>query len=195
MTDAPSSNDPAEPRVTGPRRTGPLRTGLVVPVPEAEELVGSWRLDHDPSAANGAPAHVTLLFPFRPLEHVDTTIGDLRTIFGSVPRRPVRLTHVGVFPRVVWLAPEPASVFIELTERLVAHFPDCQPYGGAYELVIPHLTVIDHSGREGSPDGVRDSFIARADAALPIEAELSEVILLAEDDAGRWSTHTTFPLG
>lgn len=181
------------PSPTGPPR--PLRTGLVVPVPEAEDLVGSWRLEHDPSAANGAPAHVTLLFPFRPLEHVDTAIGDLRTIFRSVPRQRVRFSHVGVFPGVVWLAPEPASLFVDLTERLVERFPDCQPYDGAYKQVVPHLTVIDHTGRDRSPGGVRDAFIARADASLPIDTDLSEVILLAEGTDGRWSTHTTFPLG
>jgi 2'-5' RNA ligase len=180
------------PTPTGP--SGPRRTGLVVPVPEAEDLVGSWRLEHDPSAANGAPAHVTLLFPFRTVDHVDTAIGDLRTVFRSVRRQPFRLTHIGAFPGVVWLAPEPASVFVELTERLVERFPDCQPYGGAYKQVVPHLTVIDHTGRGRSAGGVRDAFIARADASLPIDCDLAEVILLAEDDAGRWSTHTTFPL-
>lgn len=37
--------------------------------------------------------------------------------------------------------------------------------------------------------------MARADAALPLDAELTEVILLAEDADGRWTTHTTFPVG
>lgn len=170
------------------------RTGLVVPVPEAEDLVASWRLEHDPSAANGAPAHVTLLFPFRPLDKVEPAIDELRTFFGSVPRQPFRLVHIGVFPGVVWLAPDPVSVFIDLTEQLVGSFPDCPPYGGAFRQVVPHLTVIDHSGRDRSAADAREAFVARADAALPIDAELTEVILLAEDDDGRWSTHTTFPL-
>jgi 2'-5' RNA ligase len=183
---APPTGPPGPPRAR--------RTGLVVAVPEAEDLVGPWRLEHDPSAANGAPAHVTLLFPFRPLDHVGTAIDDLRTIFASVPRRPIRFAHVGVFPGVVWLAPEPAAVFVELTERLVERFPDCPPYEGAYPHVVPHLTVIDHTGRARSPGDVRDAFIARAGASLPIDAELAEVILLAEGADGRWSTHTTFPL-
>ena len=74
-------------------------------------------------------------------------------------------------------------------------FPDCPPYDGAYEHIVPHLTVIDHTARDRSPGDVRDAFITRAAASLPIDAELAEVILLAEDDAGRWSTHTSFPLG
>src|SRR5262245_55088323 len=109
-----------------------LRTGLVVPVPEAEDLVGSWRLEHDPSAPNGAPAHVTLLFPFRPADRVGDTIDELRALFGSVARAPFRLAHIGVFPGVVWLAPEPPDLFRDLTHRLVERFPDCRPYEGAF---------------------------------------------------------------
>ena len=170
------------------------RSGLVVPVPEAEDLVGSWRMENDPSAPNGAPAHVTLLFPFRPADRVDDTVGDVRTVLRSVRRQPFQLTHIGVFPGVVWLAPEPAELFRDLTRRLVDRFPECQPYDGAFRQIVPHLTAIDHTGRDRSPGGVRDAFVARADASLPIESELREVILLVEGDDGRWSTHTTFPL-
>jgi 2'-5' RNA ligase len=181
--------------MSDPRRDpGRLRTGIVVPVPEAEALVAPWRLEHDPSAANGAPAHVTLLFPFRPADVVEDAIDDLRAVLRSVRRQPFRLTHIGAFPGVTWLAPEPASLFRDLTQQLVERFPDCQPYDGAFRQVVPHLTVVDHTGREHPPAGTREAFIARADAALPIAAELTEVILLVEDDAGRWSTHTSFPI-
>lgn len=41
-----------------------LESALVVLVPEAEALVKSFRDRHDPSAAAGVPAHITLLYPF-----------------------------------------------------------------------------------------------------------------------------------
>ena len=37
------------------------QTALVVRVPEAEPLVGPFRLAHDPVAARGMPAHVTAI--------------------------------------------------------------------------------------------------------------------------------------
>ena len=40
-----------------------LESAVVIPVPEAEPLVGELRLEHDPAAAAGVPAHVTLLSP------------------------------------------------------------------------------------------------------------------------------------
>ena len=41
-----------------------MPSAVVVEVPEAEPLVGAWRLRFDPVAALGMPAHVTLLYPF-----------------------------------------------------------------------------------------------------------------------------------
>src|SRR5215216_5253276 len=45
------------------------RSALIVAVPEAEPLVGGWRLRYD-DASLGVPAHVTLLFPFMPAEEL-----------------------------------------------------------------------------------------------------------------------------
>ena len=44
---------------------GPRESALLVAVPEAEPLVGALRLVHDPSAAVGVPAHITILLPVR----------------------------------------------------------------------------------------------------------------------------------
>ena len=43
-----------------------LPSALLVEVPEAEPLVRQWRMDLDPHAALGVPAHITVLFPFAP---------------------------------------------------------------------------------------------------------------------------------
>ena len=49
----------------------PGATAIVVPVPEAEAVVGDWRRLHTPSGAEGVPAHVTLLAPFIPAVRLD----------------------------------------------------------------------------------------------------------------------------
>ena len=41
-------------------------SALVVLVPEAEALVKAFRDKYDLSAAAGMPAHITLLYPFKP---------------------------------------------------------------------------------------------------------------------------------
>jgi hypothetical protein len=43
-------------------------SALVVLVPEAEPLVGPFRERYDPSASAGMPAHITINYPFLPME-------------------------------------------------------------------------------------------------------------------------------
>ena len=51
--------------------------------------------------------------------------------------------EVGRFPTVVYLAPEPSEPFDRLTEAIDARFPDFPPYAGAFDGVIPHLTITE----------------------------------------------------
>ncbi len=55
----------------------------------------------------------------------------------------VRFERVGLWPGVVYLAPEPADRFSRLIDDLVAAFPHHPPYGGAFDEVIPHLTITE----------------------------------------------------
>src|SRR5262245_59095374 len=50
------------------------RSSLVLLVSEADQVVGPVRLAHDPVAALGVLAHVTLLFPFVPAARVDDAV-------------------------------------------------------------------------------------------------------------------------
>ena len=60
----------------------PIESALVVLVPDAEVLVKPFRDRHDPSAAIGVPAHVTLLYPFiAPKEINSAVLDELRRCF------------------------------------------------------------------------------------------------------------------
>ena len=165
------------------------RTALIVAVPEAEQLVGEWRAKHDSSAQHGVPAHITLLFPFMPVEEVDEQIlGELRDLFASQPSFRYRLPRVARFPEVAWLAPDPASPFSDLTELIVSRYPEYPPYEGIHDEVIPHLTVA-----EGGPE-LQDEVDAALTPSLPLEAEALEVTMIVEDASGEWHSGERFPL-
>ena len=95
-------------------------TALVVLVPEAEALVGAHRLRHDPSAAVGVPAHVTVLYPFRSM--VDYRVADVvGGLAADVPAFDVEFAALARFPgEVVYLAPVPATPFRRLTARVAS---------------------------------------------------------------------------
>ena len=68
-----------------------------------------------------------------------------RTITRHSPFRRMRMDtrYVDRFPRVLYLAPEPAAPFVELTQAIAARWPDHQPYGGEFDSVVPHVTVVN----------------------------------------------------
>ena len=94
---------------------------------------------------------------------------------------------------VVWLAPEPAQRFRDLTAAVVERFPGFLPYGGAFEDVVPHLTVGE--ARLGT---LADLRAAEADVrrALPIAARIDHAVLIAGAELpGSWRTVARLPLG
>jgi len=161
---------------------------LVVPVPEVDQVVGGWRERLDPSSAQGMPAHVTALYPFLPRRLIDADLQrDLALVAGATSPFGFRLERLGRFPGVVYLAPEPAEPFVSLTRALVRRWPSCVPYDGAYPDVVPHVTIA--VGEE--PPALAGAL----QSVLPIEAKADHLLLMVEEDDGRWSTRATLPLG
>jgi 2'-5' RNA ligase len=172
----------------------PFESALVVLVPEAEALVERFRLQHDPSAAIGVPAHVTVLVPFKP--PAELTEGVLQTLAELFARRPAftaTFAEIRRFPEVVYLAPEPVEAFRRLTEMLVEHFPETPPYGGQFAEIIPHLTVVQVADPQRL-DEIAAQFERAAQGRLPIRADIREVALL-DNASGRWEVRARLALG
>ncbi len=75
-----------------------MESAVLLCVPEAEALVGAWRQEHDPSAAKGVPARVTLLYPFLPADEVDEgVLGELEWFFAGVDAFALEFDSVGEF--------------------------------------------------------------------------------------------------
>lgn len=170
-------------------------SALVVTVPEAEPLIGDLRQRHDPSAAVGVPAHVTVLYPFMPPARIDASVeAALRSLFADVAAFGYRFERVERFgDTTVFLAPEPVASFAALIRAAAAAWPEYPPYGGVHETVIPHLTVGDRLD-----PGAADAIATQAQAALarsgPVVGSAASVELIVEHD-GRWATARSFPLG
>jgi hypothetical protein len=171
---------------------GPRESALLVPVPEAEPLVGAWRQRYDDSARTGVPAHLTVLYPFlEPEDIAEEDLVELARVFASVPATPFRLVAARRFSRgVLYLAPEPETFFRDLTNRIWAAYPGRPPYRGLFLDVIPHLTVAQ------SADHTLLDDIERAVApGLPIAGRAGEVWLMLRGDDEHWRAGHRFPLG
>jgi 2'-5' RNA ligase len=163
------------------------QTGLVIEIPEAEPVLRAWRDRLDPSARAGAPAHITVLFPFLAESRVDGAA--LAAVFGGHRRFDLRFTRFGRFPGVLYLAPEPAEPLRRLTAAIVARWPEAPPYGGQFPDDVPHLTIAN-----GQDDAALDAAEADVVGHLPITSHVSSVALMAYDGV-RWRQKATFALG
>jgi 2'-5' RNA ligase len=151
-----------------------------------ERLRRSW----DWAASVGVPAHVTVLFPFLPAEGLVPSVRrELAAIAADHPPFDVRFPRVGRFPGVVYVEPEPAGPFRRITDAVVARFPAYPPYEGAFDIVIPHLTIAEGADRP------LDDIAARAEHALPFIRHVSALEVLIEGGDGRWHRRWRVPLG
>ena len=166
------------------------QTALVIVVPEAEALVGALRLQHDPAASLGVPAHVTILYPFRAEVDAETS-HSIATLAGSTPVFDARFASVGRFPgEVVYLAPTPRALFKRMIDEAVSAFPDCPPYSGTIDDPEPHLTIAD-----GVDPPTADELERVVAPGLPITMRVDRLTLLTQDDVGGWSISRSWPLG
>jgi len=125
-------------------------------------------------------AHITILAPFGQ-DHEPTSgeLDEVEKFFADQPPFSFELTQVCTFPSGLrYLSPEPASAFSRLTHGLHQLFPEYPPYGGEFDLVIPHLTIPDDA----------------AVGPLPIHAHARAATLVHHED-GVFTELATFPFG
>jgi len=160
----------------------PTHTAVIVPVPAADSLVDDHRRHLDAAASWGVPAHVSVLYPFvEPAQVDDHLIATLAAAFGPVAAFDCRFSRTQWFGQdVLWLDPEPAQPFRDLTAAVWDTFPRHPPYGGAHDDVVPHLTIAER--RLGSLSAVQTAEQA-VQTGLPLFTHIDGVLLIAGTQA------------
>lgn len=161
---------------------------LLVPVPKVAPLVHQYRLRYDPSAPANVPEHITLLYPFLAPDKIDgAVLSTLRATFSAAPPFPFTLRRTAWFEQgVLYLVPEPATPFVELTRRLSQTF-DILPFEGRYPEVIPHLTIA-----QNGPKDVLTRIAADVAGQLPLDAVAQEVWLMVGHNETGWVLYDRF---
>lgn len=158
---------------------------MVVPVLDSGSLVRELRMKYDPSAKAGVPAHVTLMFPFLPPDELSgAKVDALAALLSREDRFEFSLTGVREFGQgVVYLAPEPAEPFIQLTRKIGDLF-GLLPFGGEFgDTAVPHLTVT-------TPDSgmSRQEISTQLDSVLPIRTGADRAWLMVGSNSSTWTT-------
>jgi 2'-5' RNA ligase len=148
------------------------------------------RSQSDWAAGVGVPAHITVLFPFLPAERLDADVRrSLATIAAAAEPFEVNFAEVGRFPTVVYLTPKPSKPFTLLTDAVFEHFPEYPPYEGAFEVVIPHLTITE------STAAPLEAIALEAARSLPFARKVTTLEVLVEGTEGHWHPRWRISLG
>ena len=160
---------------------------LLIPLPELNPHLAPWI---EKSSSDGISAHITVLVPFLPeAELTDDVLAELRGIFSGFTAFDVTFQRTARFPEVLYLAPEPDQPVKDMTTAVYERWPQCPPYGGDFEDLTPHTTVVHVAETEAEYDEA-----ARLLAALlPLRTWATAVHLLVFD-GGRWNLRERFLL-
>jgi hypothetical protein len=178
-----------EPTTQEARVSRPPSTGLIVPVDEARPLLAPW-LARLSAAGRSLPPHVTALWPFLPVDALgDAVERRLQELLAGVPAFTFALTRVAELADATVLVPEPAAPFAALTHLLWDEWPECPPFGGAYEDIAPHVVVaIDPAPAD------RAAIVAALTPRLPLAARAAEILLVEETPSGALRERRRFAL-
>jgi 2'-5' RNA ligase len=173
------------PEPAGPEPISALAVPFTLP-PELARVRPRW----DYAAQTGIGPHVTIQFPFLPCADLGPRErAELAALARAVPAFDVRFEQVRRFPDLVWVQPEPAEPFARLTAAVVARWPSHPPYEGAFDLVIPHLTVVESDVAD------LEAIEALARRSTPFARRAQRMELWCQDGAGRWRTRWRMPFG
>lgn len=151
------------------------QSSIVLVIPEAEPFVGSWRALHDWTAAEGAPAHITLMggtgVDTPPVAELDSMLDVLAQVAMDHARFDCSLLRVARFDGATVLIPDNTSALQRLSD-------DVSRLCGVAPRASFHMTVA-RGDDETLATVERD-----VSASLPIRARAREVVLIGRPAAG-----------
>ena len=138
------------------------------------------------------PAHITVLFPFVPLDELDAAAAKLRDLFTDTQPFDIMLDGYGYFPRTTYLRPANPSPIKALFRRIYAAFPNYPPYRGAFgdDDITPHMTIGDFAS-----EAEREQVVFPAYAPITFRVRRLHLIVGVEHEPLPWITHAVIPLG
>lgn len=172
-------------------------TALIIEVPEAEPLVREVRHQFDPVSNSGIPAHITLLYPFVPVELFDSAIeATLLAVLAATEPMSFSLSSLHEFSDAIFLMLEPDVELRKVMGQVWQAFPEYPPYGGGGHITepTPHLTV----AQPGDPDrqrSLRPELEAMFEPHLPLAVRVDHASIFVRDDSGLWRRHRSLPFG
>jgi 2'-5' RNA ligase len=166
----------------------PDQIALILRVVLPSELE-ALRRRHVSTAAEGVPAHVTLLYPFAAPSAIDASLrATIAAIAGRHELPSITLVERRAWPDVLYASVQPDEPVRSLQAELAAAFP--RPLHDATAMpFVPHVTLVD-GARVTDEAVLADQAWASLPATVPVEG-----LVLVGQRGGRWRIDERWPLG
>ncbi len=138
------------------------------------------------------PAHITVLFPFVPVDDLDSVCPKLRQIYADFAPFEVTLDGYGHFPTATYLKPADPEPIKALFRAVHAEFPEYPPYRGAHSVddITPHMTV-----GEFKTEAERKAAQFPPFEPITFPVRRLSLIVGVEHEPVPWITRDVIPLG
>lgn len=138
-------------------------------------------------ASVGVPPHVSVLFPWRNAPLAPTDLDNLRAVVGTVPSFSIRFCDVSAFPNgTVYASLEPNEDMSSLMRQVWYAFPDTPPYGGEFEVPVPHVTLAKCAPHEALV--AVQELAVQLRPFLPLTLDVSRLTVLEQNPDDTWRT-------
>lgn len=168
-----------------------LSTTLTLLAPHAVQAIAvptMHRYCHD--SLIRMAAHITILFPFVPVERLDSACDILRELCASIEPFDVTMNGYNQFPLATYMQPQDDEPIRVLCQKVFAAFPDTPPYWGMHgNNPIPHMTVGEFANEEEQAQAVLPDY-----APITFRATQLHVMYGVHKMALPWLTHAIIPL-
>lgn len=115
----------------------------IIPPHSVQALAVPLLRQHMPQMHGTFMPHITLLYPFVPLDQLDSACRTLHSMCRSIVPFDITLEGYGHFPDVAYMRIRDAQPVRHLAYDIHAHFPAHRPYDGKYgEEIYPHITIM-----------------------------------------------------
>lgn len=135
-----------------------VHTTAVVLIPPEEdwEPIQCIRQHYDSKIDRWMP-HITLLYPFVPVDQFAAAEDVLRSAVSSISPFMLTLSEIGRFSHgrknfTFWLGPDDPAPLVRLQSALFQGFPECDDQNRGGKTFNPHLTVARGRGKKAGDE-------------------------------------------
>lgn len=120
-----------------------IETGIIiVGAHNVQAVAVPLMQQYSPHLLNIFPAEITLLYPFVPIDELESACQTLRDIGAEIAPFEITMCGYGQFPRYTYMAPADPAPIVAVFNRLFGAFPDYPPFHGEFGVGChPHMTV------------------------------------------------------